>query len=237
MEEKPYKGFVIWHLLWSNLGVRPLRSALSVAGARPASVSRSADCGPDVGRIVRLAHARRRSGRRHHRAAAQLLHFLRVFQRRDARIAGRKRLPACRESTKWRRCLIVVDQQNLGVVYGIDYDRFAGLSNGFTFLSGGPFQQPDQAIADDLAAQSRKLRVGQKRDCFSATNSRFPASCSTAKGRAFLFRSKRRRILPAPMAASRCFMCAARATPKARATSWSSCFPPTRFARWRSTAR
>src|ERR1700720_1569402 len=30
MEEKPYKGFVIWHLLWSNLGVRPLRSALSV---------------------------------------------------------------------------------------------------------------------------------------------------------------------------------------------------------------
>src|ERR1700688_565875 len=31
MEEKPYKGFMIWHLLWSNLGVRPLRSALSVA--------------------------------------------------------------------------------------------------------------------------------------------------------------------------------------------------------------
>ena len=30
MDEKPYKGFVIWHLLWSNLGVRPLRSALSV---------------------------------------------------------------------------------------------------------------------------------------------------------------------------------------------------------------
>ena len=58
--------------------------------------------------------------------------------------------------------LIVVDQKNLGVVYGIDYDRFAGLSKGFTFLSGGPFHQPDQAIADDLAAQSRKLRVGQK---------------------------------------------------------------------------
>src|SRR5580692_2785481 len=58
--------------------------------------------------------------------------------------------------------LIVVDQKNLGVVYGIDYDRFAGLSNGFAFLSGGAFQQPGQAIADDLAAQSRKLRVGQK---------------------------------------------------------------------------
>ena len=39
---------------------------------------------------------------------------------------------------------------------------FVGLSQGFTFLSGGPFQQADQAIADDLAAQSRKLRVGQR---------------------------------------------------------------------------
>ena len=51
--------------------------------------------------------------------------------------------------------LIVVDQHNLGVVYGIDYDRFVGLSNGFQFISGGPFKEPNQAIADDLAAQSR----------------------------------------------------------------------------------
>src|SRR3974390_2911559 len=58
--------------------------------------------------------------------------------------------------------LIVVDQKNLGVVYGIDYERFVGLSKGFKFLSGGPFAQPDQALADDLAANSRKLRVGQK---------------------------------------------------------------------------
>jgi putative ABC transport system permease protein len=50
----------------------------------------------------------------------------------------------------------------LGVVYGIDYQRFAGLSNGFKFLSGGPFQQPDQAIADDLAAQGRKLHTGDR---------------------------------------------------------------------------
>ena len=59
-------------------------------GARSSSVSRSADCGPDVGRIGRLAHARRRSGRRHHRAAAQLLHFFCVFKRRHARVPGGK---------------------------------------------------------------------------------------------------------------------------------------------------
>jgi putative ABC transport system permease protein len=58
--------------------------------------------------------------------------------------------------------LVSVDQKSLGVVYGIDYDRFVGLSQGFRFLSGGRFQQPYDAIADDLAAQSRKLRVGQK---------------------------------------------------------------------------
>jgi putative ABC transport system permease protein len=58
--------------------------------------------------------------------------------------------------------LIAVDQKNLGVTYGIDYQQFVGLSDGFTFLSGGPFQAPDQTIVDDLAAGSRKLRVGQK---------------------------------------------------------------------------
>src|SRR6202022_3670602 len=56
--------------------------------------------------------------------------------------------------------LIVVDQHNLGVVYGIDYGRFAGLSNGFSFLSGGPFQRPAEAMEDDLAANSKKLKAG-----------------------------------------------------------------------------
>jgi putative ABC transport system permease protein len=54
-----------------------------------------------------------------------------------------------------------VDQHNLGVVYGIDYEKFVRLSNGFQFLSGGPFKASNQTIADDLAASSRKLRVGQ----------------------------------------------------------------------------
>jgi putative ABC transport system permease protein len=56
--------------------------------------------------------------------------------------------------------LIVVDTHSLGVTYGIDYDRFNGLSKGFTFLSGGPFTQPDDAIADDLAASAKHLKVG-----------------------------------------------------------------------------
>lgn len=57
--------------------------------------------------------------------------------------------------------LIVVDSHNLNVVYGIDEPRFEGLSQGFKFLAGHALRQPDDAIADDLVAQSRHLRIGE----------------------------------------------------------------------------
>ena len=57
--------------------------------------------------------------------------------------------------------IIVTDARTLGVVYGIDYASFNGLSKGFTFLAGGPFTQPNDAIADDLAAKARHLSVGE----------------------------------------------------------------------------
>jgi putative ABC transport system permease protein len=161
MEEKPYKGFVVWHLLWSNLGVRPLRSALSVAalalqvflvlliagltsGALSDWRTRAEGVGADI--IVQPPNS----------SIFFAFSSAVMPESLSEKIAS---LPAVDEVAP---VFIVVDQKNLGVVYGIDYDRFAGLSKGFTFLSGGPFQQPDQAIADDLAAQSRKLRVGQK---------------------------------------------------------------------------
>jgi putative ABC transport system permease protein len=161
MEEKPYKGFVIWHLLWSNLGVRPLRSALSVlalslqvflvlliagltSGALADWRTRVEGVGADI--IVQPP------------SSSIFFAFSSAVMPESL---GEKiaRLPAVDEVAP---VLIVVDQKNLGVVYGVDYERFAGLSNGFKFISGGPFQQPDHAIADDLAAKSRKLRVGQK---------------------------------------------------------------------------
>ena len=161
MEEKPYKGFVIWHLLWSNLGVRPLRSALSVtalalqvflvlliAGLTSGALAdwrmRAEGVGADI--IVQPPNS----------SIFFAFSSAVMPENLSEKIAG---LPDVDEVAA---VFIVVDQKNLGVVYGIDYQRFSGLSNGFTFISGGPFQQPDQAIADDLAAQSRKLRVGQR---------------------------------------------------------------------------
>src|SRR6266404_7622620 len=56
--------------------------------------------------------------------------------------------------------LSLMDQKNFIVIYGIDYKRFNALSKGFLFGSGGPFQASDEAIADDVVAQSRHLKVG-----------------------------------------------------------------------------
>jgi len=161
MKEKPYKGFVVWDLLLSNLGVRPLRSALSVlalalqvflilliAGLTSGALSdwraRAEGVGADI--IVQPPNSS--------------IFF--AFSSAVMPETLAEKIASLPEVDEVAPVLIVVDQKNLGVVYGIDYDRFAGLSNGFTFLSGGPFRGADQAIADDLAAQSRKLRVGQK---------------------------------------------------------------------------
>jgi putative ABC transport system permease protein len=159
MEEKPYTGFVIWHLLWSNLGVRPLRSALSVlalalqvflvllivgltSGALSDWRTRAEGVGADI--LVQPPNS------------SIFFGFSNAVIPES--LAGDiAKQPAVDEVAP---VLIVVDQKNLGVIYGIDYDRFVGLSQGFTFLSGGPLRNPNDAIADDLAAHARKLRMG-----------------------------------------------------------------------------
>src|SRR5215472_8071009 len=47
---------------------------------------------------------------------------------------------------------------NVKVIYGIDLPSFNAVSGGFRYLSGGPFQQPDDVIIDDLEAASRHLK-------------------------------------------------------------------------------
>ncbi len=46
------------------------------------------------------------------------------------------------------------------VVYGIDLNTFQKLSGPLRYLSGGPFQGPDDIIVDDLFASSAKVKVG-----------------------------------------------------------------------------
>lgn len=58
--------------------------------------------------------------------------------------------------------VILTEPKSLVMVYGIDYARFNALSRGFLFRDGRPFQAPDEAIADDIIAQTRHLKVGSQ---------------------------------------------------------------------------
>src|SRR5450432_1032164 len=56
--------------------------------------------------------------------------------------------------------VILTEPKNLMMIYGIDYHRFNALSRGFLYRAGRPFASPDEAIADDIIAQQRHLKVG-----------------------------------------------------------------------------
>jgi putative ABC transport system permease protein len=45
-------------------------------------------------------------------------------------------------------------------VSGIHLDEFTKLSGGFTYLSGGPFKDPDDVIIDDVEARAQHAHVG-----------------------------------------------------------------------------
>jgi putative ABC transport system permease protein len=56
--------------------------------------------------------------------------------------------------------VILTEPKNLIMVYGIDYKRYNALSRGFLYRDGLPFQSSDEALADDIIAQTKHLKVG-----------------------------------------------------------------------------
>jgi putative ABC transport system permease protein len=48
----------------------------------------------------------------------------------------------------------------INTVTGIDLERFNQMSGGFTYLSGGPFQYPEDVIVDDYYARENEKKVG-----------------------------------------------------------------------------
>ena len=153
--------FLYWRLVWNNLGVRPLRSTLSVAamslqvflilfivGFTTGMLSdwrtRQEGVGADI--IVQPPNS----------SIFFAFSSAVMAESLGAKIAN---LPGVADVSP---VLIVnaVGEGNLVIIDGIDYDRFAGLSNGFKFISGGPFTAPNQVLADDLVAHAKHLKVG-----------------------------------------------------------------------------
>ena len=48
----------------------------------------------------------------------------------------------------------------LEAIYGIDLKSYESLGGPFTYLRGGPFQGPNDALVDDFFAQSKHVKVG-----------------------------------------------------------------------------
>jgi putative ABC transport system permease protein len=151
--------FIFLKLLWGNLGVHPLRSGFSAAAIGLQVFLILLIVGLTSGMLTDL------------RARAQGVGADIIVQPPNSSIFFSFSSAVIPQSQVVRieklsgidevgAVVVLVDPATLGVIYGIDYARFNALSEGFTFLAGGPFTAPDDVIADDLAAQSRKLVVG-----------------------------------------------------------------------------
>src|SRR4051812_7136492 len=152
-------NFLYLRLLWSNLGVHPLRSGLSAAaialqvflilfivgltsGVLADWRARTEGVGADI--IVQPPNS-------------SIFFSFSSAVIPQSLVGEMEKLPGVDEAAP---VFIVMDMNQLGVIYGIDYQSFNGLSAGFKFLQGGPFAGENDAIADDLAAGGKKLKVG-----------------------------------------------------------------------------
>src|SRR6202023_3654326 len=145
MDVKPYKGFVVWDLLWSNLGVHPLRSALGVlalslqvflvllivgltTGALSDWRTRAEGIGADI--LVQPPNS-----------SIFFAFSSAVMPETLGEQIGA--LPGVDEVAP---TVILTEPKNLVMIYGIDYKRFNALSRGFLYRAGRLFQAPDEVI-------------------------------------------------------------------------------------------
>src|ERR1700736_984367 len=80
--------------------------------------------------------------------------------------------------------VILTEPKNLIMIYGIDYKRFNALSRGFLYRAGRPLRAADEALADDIIAQSKHLKVG---DHITLLNHGFVISGIVAHGKGARF--------------------------------------------------
>lgn len=146
-------------MVWSNLLVRPLRSGLSIVAISVQVVLILLIVGLTSGVVSEW-------GKRVEGVGADLLvqppnsTIFFAFSSAVMQESLADRIAQVQGVDEVAPTLIVMDARNFGMVYGIDYPRFNALSKGFLFLHGRPFEQPQEAIADDIVARSRKLKVG-----------------------------------------------------------------------------
>lgn len=159
LTQDPTNGFSPLQMIWSNLAARPLRSGLSVVAISIQVILILMIVGLTSGVVSEW-------GKRVEGVGADILvqppnsSIFFAFSSAVMQESLRNRIAQVEGVDEVAPTLIVMDARNFGVVYGIDYPRFNALSKGFLYLQGRPFEEPGEAIADDIVARSRKLKVG-----------------------------------------------------------------------------
>src|SRR5712692_713908 len=161
MPTLPRNGFSTWRMLWSSLMLRPIRSILSVIAVALQVILILLIVGMITGVMDEW-------GKRVEGVGADILvqppnsSIFFAFSGAVLQESVGDQIAKVEGVDEVAPVLIVTDTRNFGVVYGIDYARFNALSKGFLFRQGRPFEGPDETIVDDIAAQSRKVKVGDK---------------------------------------------------------------------------
>jgi putative ABC transport system permease protein len=162
MQERIPEGFTVWQLIWNSLRVRPVRTGVAILGIAIQVLLVLLIVGMTSG--VVSDWAKRVEG-----VGADIL-----VQPPHSSIFLALTTPVMQESLgdqiaqlrgvdQVAPVLVAADTRTLEVVYGIDYASFNALSaTGFHFIAGHPFSGPDDAMVDDLKAQSKHLKLGDK---------------------------------------------------------------------------
>jgi len=171
--------FSLLHMFWGNITARPLRCFLSIVAIAIQVVLVLMMVGLTSGVIAEW-------GKRVEGVGADILvqppnssiffAFSSAVMQESlgAQIA---KLPGVDEAAP---TLILSDPKTLMIIYCIDYNRFNALSQGFIFRDGRPFQAPEEAMADDIIAQTKHLKVG---DTVTLVNHPFKISGIVAHGK------------------------------------------------------
>jgi len=183
MTDRESGAFSVLHMFWGNLAARPLRGLLSVLAIAIQVVLVLMIVGLTSGVLYEW-------GKRVEGVGADILVqppnssiFFAFSSAVMPESLGEEisKLPSVDEAAP---TLIVSDPKTLIIVYGIDYKRFNALSQGFIFRAGRPFERPDEAIADDVVAQTRHLKVG---DTVTLVNHQFQVCGIVAHGKGARF--------------------------------------------------
>src|SRR5580692_10490277 len=153
--------FSLVQMLWGNVVARPLRSFLSIIAIAIQVILVLLIVGMTSGVLSEW-------GKRQEGVGADLLvqppnsSIFFAFSSAVMQESLADKIAALPGVDEVAPTLILMEPKNFVIVYGIDYQRFNALSRGFLFRSGRPFESSDEAIADDIMAQSKHVKVGQQ---------------------------------------------------------------------------